>query len=128
MANVRCQSHDLEQGVLLPSLETSVVGDKTVHVEPLSELNALLGPSDPLATTTAVCDESFCNPIPIVPNFTAPLSDFPPPNFTAPCPPTDPTNYTGNDFSDFELEKLFCPFTASDRDLNYFDLESLIDA
>lgn len=96
-------------------------------MEPLSELNALLGPSDPLATTTAVCDESFCNPFPIVPNFTAPLSDCPPSNVTAPCPPTDHEHCTGSNFSDFELEKLLCPFTTNDYDLNCFDLESLIE-
>lgn len=85
-------------------------------MEPLSELNALLGPSDPLATTIAGCDEKFCNPIP---DFTAPLPDH---------LPTGHKHCTGSDFSDFDLEQLLCPFTANDHDFNCFDLESLIDS
>lgn len=116
VADVRCQSHDLHQpqGVLLPTQETSVVGGQTIHMEPPSELNfiALLGPSDPLATT-AVCGERFCDPIlfPIVPD-TDPLSD---------CAHT-------NDITESELEKMLSPLTSndSDFDLDCFDLESFM--
>ena len=98
-----------------------MVGERTVHLEPTSELSlsSLLGPVDTLATSGSTFSAS-------VPRST--ITDF-----VAPDSSLRPAEFCGSDFADIpdaELEKFLTPFARDDlgSESDYWDLESFMAA